>query len=488
MSLWRDELHLAVSTLERDLVGYQRPNGEKWAYYDAEIAMKNIGVAVPESMVNVEVVLGWPEIIVDALDERLDWLGWAGDGNQAVELMEQFRANQLAHEFDKAKLDSFVTGVGFIEATAGDEDAGEPRVVANAVSSMDATYRWDARANRASMGLVRKFGPEGELLFTLYLPDRTVAITRANGDEEISEHVHNRGRCGLIPFPNRTRAGQVRGKSEITRSIRYLTEHGVRTLLGMEYNREIYTTPQRWFKNVWASQLGLDVEASPAQNAAQGVKVSMNRVVVMEPNQEEDETTGELVNGPEPATGQYQSAPPDPYINELQMLAQLASAQSGVPANYFGFHTQNPPSADAIRALESRLVKKAERRQSLFDQVLKNDLAFVVQSILDDAPADSARIASLSTQWRDPATPTRAASVDSAVKLRQAEILDGDSEILLEMIGLTPDQVRRVQEERSRSVSRRLVEALRDRQQAPDPVAEALAAQGRAPEEVSDDA
>lgn len=471
----RDDLYAMISGLEAGLTQYRPRNQRKWDYYDGEAVIRNIGLAIPESMVNVDVVLGWPEIIVDALDERLDWLGWVGEGSE--DLMSVFRRNQLQHEFDKAKIDSLVTGVGFLEVSAGNAGAGDPEVIVNSVSSMDATYQWDGRANKVSAGLVRKFGPEGESLMTLYLPDRTIAVTRADGEEDITEHIHNRGRAGLVPFPNRTRAGQVRGKSEITKAIRYYTDHGVRTLLGMEYNRELYTTPQRWFKNVYPEQLGFDENDSPGQTVAKGFKAAMNRVVAMEPNYNDDDSPG-----PEPQTGQYQSAPPTPYIEQLKMLSQLCSAQSGVPANYFGFHTQNPPSADAIRATESRLVKRAERRQSLHSQILRSDLAYVIQSILNGSPADGQVIGDLDVRWRDAATPTKAASVDAATKLVQARMVPEDSSVLLDMAGFTPDEQKRIEEERSRSVSRALIESIRDRRAGvEDPLVESLVNENRPP-------
>lgn len=466
-----DVQHIA-SNLGRALEIYRPHNKIKWDYYDTQAAIRNIGLAVPETMVNVDVVLGWPEIVVDTLDERLDWLGWSSATGDVSGLMQVFRDNQLAHEFDKAKLDALVTGVGFLEVSAGDVDADEPPVIVSAVSSMDATFVWDERRNRVASGMVRKSGDNGEVFLTVYLPDRTIAAVWADGEERVSEHVHNRGRCGLIPIMNRKRAGQSRGKSEITKAIRYYTDHGVRTLLGMEYNREIYTTPQRWFSNTYSEDFGFKDTDTAAEVAARGVKIAMNRAVILEPNYDEDGNPG-----PEPKTGQYQSAPPTPYIEELKMMAQTCAAQAGVPVSSFGFHSENPPSADAIRALESRLVKRAERRQSLFNEPLRNDLAFVIESILRGEPADRAFVASLDILWRDAATPTKAASVDAAGKLVSNGILDADSTVLLEMVGFTPEQVERVQMERARSVSRKLVESIRDRQGAPDPLATELSEQ-----------
>src|SRR5699024_8012966 len=104
----------------------------------------------------VDVVLGWPEIVVDALDERLDWLGWSSTSQDITELKAVYRDNRLAHEFNKAKIDALVTGVGFLEVSQGGE--GEPEVIINAVSSQHATYIWDDRAERVEVGLVEKYG------------------------------------------------------------------------------------------------------------------------------------------------------------------------------------------------------------------------------------------------------------------------------------------------------------------------------------------
>lgn len=471
----RDEDRALLNEMSTDLLRYQPKNARKWAFYDGEAGIKNIGIAIPETMINVESVIGWPEIVVDALEERLDWLGWVGIGESSsgVEGLERvFRQTQLGTEFDKSKLDALVAGVGFLQVTAGDERAGEPRVMATAVSPQQATYRWDARRNRVGSGMVLKAGPEGERLTTLYYPNETVSITKwPDGGEEVHRVEHGRGRCSLIVFPNRMRSGDVRGKSEITKPIRYYTEHAIRTMLGMEYNREIYTTPQRWFKNVEPEQLGFEETDTPWDVVQKGYKVAMNRAVIIPPNPEGDSS--------QPDTGQYQSAAPTPYIEELKMLAQMVSASSGVPANYLGFATQNPPSADAIRALESRLIKKAERRQALFGQVLKNDLAYVVQSILDDEPADPEFIASLDVRWRDAATPTRAASVDAAGKIVAHGMVPADSPVLLEMAGFTPTQIKQIEQDRTRSVSRALVESIRNRQSQPqDPMIEDLVSRG----------
>lgn len=465
-----DDEREEITTLSEQLIRVQFANVQKWKYYDGEAGIKNIGIAIPGSMINVEAVIGWPEIVVDTLDERLDWIGWEGGltENDLDPLTRACQAANLRAEFDKAKLDSLVTGVGFISLTAGDVDAGETRVVAHAVSSSHATYRWDDRLGRVGSAIRMQGTEKGEKITTLYKPDETiVVVVDQNGEEHVKRSWHGRGRCSLVVIENKKRAGNTRGKSELSRAIRYYTDHAVRTILGMEYNREIYTTPQRWFKNMDPEQLGFEETDSPWDRVNKGYRAAMNRVVIMPPNEEGDKA--------EPSTGQYTPASPAPYIAELEMLSKLVAAQAGIPVSHFGFATQNPPSADAIAALESRHVKIAERRQNIFGHVLVHDIAYIIQSILDGAPADPDFISTISAKWIPAGTPTPAAAADAAIKLK--DLVAEGSEVLLERAGFSQTQVQRIIQERAANRTYSLVEALRDRRLSVDQLAQEMAAQ-----------
>lgn len=438
-----------VRSLTVDLGSFQARNRRLWQYYDGKAGLKNMGIAVPEELANVEAVVGWPEIIVDALAERIEWSGWRSErdisGLEAV-----FAENQLDHEVSKAVLDSLVTGVGFLTVSAGAE--GEPDVVVDAVPATEATYRWDDRLNRMAAGLVSRRGPNGELLETLYLPDVTVSRIVDGEGERVERYVHGRGRCGLIVLPNRVRSESCRGRSEISRAVRYYTDHGVRTILGMEYNREFYTTPQRYLTNVTHEQMGVGDDPDARDLVELGWKVAMNKALIVPPGEEGDSGS--------PQVGEFSAASPAPYIDELKMLAQLVSAQSGVPAAYLGFVSDNPTSADAIRASEARLVKKAEMRQASFGKALVNDLAFVCQSIVDGVPPGRDFIASLSSVWREASTPTLAATMDAMVKAVQAGVIPKGSEVVLDRVGFTEAEKQVIRREVARQQSTQRLVAL----------------------------
>jgi len=151
---------------------------------------------------------------------------------------------------------------------------------------------------------------------------------------------------------------------------------------------------------------------------------------------------------PAPDIKQFQPSSPAPYIDQVKGYATLLAAEAGIPPAYLGFQTDNPASADAIRAGEARLVKRAERRQAAFGRswLEVGRLALLVR---DGAVPDTFD-ATMSTKWRDAATPTRAAAADEATKLISSGILPPDSTVTYDRVGLSPAEQRQVAADKRR--------------------------------------
>ena len=475
---------IIIQRLTSKLVKHQPPNVEKWQYYDEKQAMKNMGIAIPESMLNVEAVVGWAAIVVDAMKERMKWQGFlptGQDSSVASQLQEMSTLNGMATEVSTAILDGLVTGTGFLSVTQGDEDRGETKVIVRAISSLNATFEWDRRLKRASRGLVLSVGEDGERITTLYTLNSTVEETLwPDGTRKTTRFHHGRNRCSLVPLPSYLQSGQKFGKSELSPGIRYLVDHAVRTMLGMEYNREIYTAPHRYFTNTAPEQLGFEESDSPWEVAERGYRVSMMRTTVIPPNEEGDKA--------EPKVGSFDPAPPTPYIDEMEMLARQIAARSGLSPTKFGYTTANPPSADAIRADTNSHVAKASDRIDFVDQGVR-EAAYLMLTIMQDGKAPTAeQMQSFASDWRDPATPTPAAAVDQAQKLVSSEIVPADSEVLLKMCYFTPDQIKQIKLDRQRAMSAQLLTTIRERAAAgltssTDPIAEEFTTRVEAPAE-----
>lgn len=391
-------------------------------------------------------VAGWAGTAVDVIEERLNWDSFVSSGD-LMGLDEIYRQNDLDVEAPLAQLDALLAGTAFV--TCGTGGDGEPDILVTAESPSDCTTIWDYRRRMDVAGLSRTVGRTGRVeMETLYLPGQTISLARDDkGRMVVTERDDTeRDRIPIARLVNRARTSRKGGRSELTGAVRYLTDAAVRTLLGMEVNREFYTTPQRWLMgadmSVFTDEDGNKVDAWAA---IAGLMLSMPR-----PHDEETGEFGEL-----PEVGQFTPAPPTPYIDQVRAYSMLLAAEVGIPASYLGYATDNPASADAIRAGETRLIQRSIRRQKGFTQgwrqVAYNALLW------RDGSVDLDKLSKVVPNWDNPATPTPQAAADEATKLIGSGVLLPDSSVTYKRVGLSQTEQEQLTSEKRRANARQMV-------------------------------
>jgi hypothetical protein len=114
--------------------------------------------------------------------------------------------------------------------------------------------------------------------------------------------------------------------------------------------------------------------------------------------------------------GQFTASDMKNFETMINLYAQQASGLTGLPMRYFGQNTANPPSADGIRADESRLIRSAELQCT--DEGDQLGWVFALSERFRTGEwIDGSRV---KVDYFDPATPTISAMADAAVKVRQA--------------------------------------------------------------------
>lgn len=442
LSVADDDESRRINAMLNRLSLVQPANNEAESFYDGSHVARNFGISIPPVMRNLQTVAGWGGTVVDVLEERLDWLGWGSDGDD-FGLSEVYAANALDVDSGMAHLDALIFGLSFVAVGSGADGEPSPLVTPHSPKSM--TALWDARRRRASSALAVVMEDGQPVEVTLYDDMQTSTFERRNGVwVAVERDQHRTGRPLVVPMPNRIRGSRFIGRSEITKAVRYYTEAAERTLLGLEVNREFYNAPQRIGLNVKQEDF-VDESGAPVSQwtAIQG------RMHMAPPNEE-----GE----PEPKFIQFDPASPAPYIDQVKGYATLLAAEAGIPAAYLGFQTDNPASADAIRAGEARLVKRAERRQTVFGRAW-TEVARLALLVRDGVVPDTFD-ATVSNRWRDASTPTRAAAADEATKLIAAGVLPADSSVTYDRVGLSPAEQRQVTTDKRRAAGRNVIAAV----------------------------
>ena len=414
---------------------YRIANEEALSFFEGSFIAQQFGISIPPSMQGVQTPVGWGGTVVESLEERLDWLGWHSEADD-FGLAEVYSENSLDVESGMTHIDTLTFGVTLVGVGSGFDDEPNPLVTAH--SPLTSTGFWDRRTRRLSGAIAVDGVGDGKTVTAYHLGETTTYQLRNGTWRVVERDQHNLPRIPIVMVPNRIRGSRETGRSEITKPVRYYCEAAARTLLGMEVSREFYNAPKVVGLNI-AEDAFQNADGTPASqwSAVQG------RIWTLPPNEE-----GE----PEPDVKQLTAASPTPYLDQITGYATYVAAEAGIPVTQFGFATDNPPSADAIRAQESRLVKRAERRQTTFGRAWL-EVGRLALLIRDGEIPDTFN-SSITAKWRDAATPTRAAAADEAAKLIGSGVLPPDSSVTYDRVGLSPAEQRQVEADKRRQAGR----------------------------------
>nr|WP_239115335.1 phage portal protein [Streptomyces sp. SID8499] len=447
-----------IQVLRQDLLS------DRWrlqlldAYFGGEQLIRDLGISIPPQLRGLHTVIGWPRIGVESLEERLDLeaFRWA-DGSDASELSEIAAANDLFDESSLAHLDALTYGRGYLAVGSGDGDDAPPLITVE--SPLDMTLLWDARLRMGTAAL-RECQLDwldssiNDRMVVLYLPDQTVYALpneQGTGFDVVDRDIHDLGVVPVVRMANRQRTADRVGRSEITPEVMSITDAACRRLIGMEVAAEFFGAPQRYILGASESAFQ-DAEG----NAKSAWETYIGRVLALE--RDED--------GQVPAVGEFAAHDPTGMTKIIDLYARIMASQLSVAPHVLGYSSDNPASADAIRYADNRQVKKAERRIRRFGAAWQQTMRLALWVRHGEAPDKTKRI---ETVWRNPATPTLAAQVDAVTKLVTTGILPADSDVALEMAGLTEEQRQRVAADRRRSAGRAAGGSLMDRLAAINP-------------------
>ena len=148
---------------------------------------------------------------------------------------------------------------------------------------------------------------------------------------------------------------------------------------------------------------------------------------------------------------QISASSPQPHIDTMRQMAQIAASETNVPEIYFGVSDKaNPTSADALFIHDLPLINEAEGAMDDWTPAVQRTQLRALQA-LNGLPSVPDEWKSLRPKWRSPAYESRAAAADAGMKLASQVPGLAETEVGLEMLGMTPDQVERFRAERRRT-------------------------------------
>lgn len=426
----------------REFEAAQTGFDESEDYLNAEQRDIAIGIATPPALRTLLAQVGIPRIYVSALVDRLIVEGFrVGEDTELEQLLwHWFKVNQMDTASRLLHTDFIGLGRGYVTISAPtEEDANNPLIASDVpiirVESPRSMYAKINPRTREVEWAVRSVEDEDgqRVAATLYLPDRTEFYEgEANSLELVNTVQHNLGVVPVVDAPRQKSSSDIYGSSMITPELRSVTDAMSRAMMNLQTTSELMATPQRVIFGASKEELQGDAQSA--------LELYVSSYIAVEDPQ------GKAVSLP--------SAELRNYTEALAHMMKMAAAYTGLPPQYLSTQTDNPASAEAIRASESRLVRTCESLASVlgdaWEKVMRISLLVMGHELSDEAYR-------LEVVWRDPATPTLQAKADAVTKT----YANGSGPIPKEQaridLGYTPEQRRQMEEWDRESLTGQLV-------------------------------
>lgn len=381
----------------------------------------------------------WCGIVADAPHERLEVTGirLKGDDNGDDDLWDSWRENDADAYSDLAMLDAIISKRAFA-LVWGTED-GDPRITWEHPSQCIVSYDPETRARVAG---AKVWADDTHEFATLYLADEIWKFQRSRvqsslelpahmldgGWEPRAEGVIDNplGKVPLVELANRPRligepVSDIAGVLPMQHSINlfwsYLFAGADEATLGQRViiGGEMPTVPVLNAEGVEIGTRPIDIK-----------KFSRGRALWLE-----DPTT---------KIEQWTPAKLDVFTNEIEIMVGHIAAQTRTPAHYLliGGTIANV-SGDAMKALETGLVKRTEEKTQHFGRAIRD--VFELVALVKDDTAKAAAVRSGRVLWKD---------IENRSDAQRADALSKKKEIgyplryLLELDGLSPTEIDRV--------------------------------------------
>lgn len=429
-----DDERTDFDRMSKTILNKARRNKLRTGFMEAKKRLDRIGFSIPPNMIDFQTPLGWCAKAVNVPAKRIRPDGFTLTVNSPLMTeIDEILANDYFRMVERMAITSALEhSVSFVFTTPGNAEKDEPAVVVAARTALEATAEVDARTNRVTLAL--EIVERGKK-YMMYMPGRVLWIESTDyGLRVVKDQKFGHNRVLCVPYVWERSLKRPFGHSRITRPMMGFSENGVRTMLRMETNAEFFSAPQR-------ALLGADnIHFTDTDgNAIDPLSILIGAVWGVPDVKNPD--TDEMVRA---KLEQLSQASMQPHSEMMKTIASQVSSESGIPLYYLGITSDQPPSADAIRASESEMLAIIEAEFPSLG-LSRTDLARNVAAVLHNEWTEGMDkgLRSLRARFLDPGTPTVSAKADAAMKFGLT-FPDADPEVAMEMYGMDESMIERM--------------------------------------------
>lgn len=397
-----------------------------WQYYDGEQPLYYLLRVLSEQDDRFgALTINWCEKFVDKIDQRMFVEGFLLGGSDAPDdrLWATWQRNDMAEYQSENNIASLVTDNSYVMVGPSDEGAlitvESPDSMALEVDPLTRRvvaalkfYNSDSEATVDDRAVLQIPLPDGAGAKLVEFEQGKPTGSTKQAWMSAAQRLQSSPEIPVVQFPNRQR--QRVGRSEL-RSLKPLVDAANFTATSMMASVLHHAMPRMLAINV-AESLFMNDDGSVNREA---VKSATGALWIVPAETDEDGNVPD--KAPVPDVKQLPASELRNFHETLSTLARIGAGLCDLPPHTLGFGvSDNPASADGIRASEGDMVARVERLQIArgngYERVMR--LAMAVEG------RDPATASGLETVWRSAATPTQASKADAAVKTYASGISD----------------------------------------------------------------
>ncbi len=384
----------------------------RYRYYGMKVSLNHFQTIIPEEFKYMTAPLGWCGKAVDSIADRLFFRGFRNDD---FNMNAIYRMNNEDILPGSAILSALIGSCCFIYISQ--DEKGYPKM--QVVDGSNATGIMDPITGMLTEGyavLARddKGNAKQEAYFVagrteFYEDKKLFRVSNYNAPYPL-----------LVPILYRPDAERPFGRSRITRACMNLLQGARRTLLRSEVSAEFYSFPQKYITGLAADAEEMDKW-----------KATISSLLTFTKDEE----------GDAPKLGQFTQQSMSPYTEQLRTFAALFAGETGLTMDDLGFVTDNPSSAEAIKASHENLRLLARKAQKTFGSGFVN-AGYLAACVRDNYPYKRQQVYNTKVVWEpvfEPDAAMLSGIGDGAIKINQAVPGYFGKTNLRDMTGIDPE-------------------------------------------------